>query len=61
LVFLVLVEKGYKKETGFSMLDKMRTTFLDMFTQQRIDKAKAYSLTREFKPEVRALIVSFKS
>jgi hypothetical protein len=57
LIFLVLVEKGYKKETGFSMLDKMRTTFLDMFTLKRIAKAKSYSLSKEFRPEVRALIV----
>lgn len=40
------------------MLDKMRSTFLEMFPQNRIDKAKAFSLTKEFKPEVKALIVS---
>lgn len=57
LIFLILVEKGYKKETGFALLDKMRTTFLDMFPISRIEKAKAFSLAKEFKSEIRALIV----
>jgi len=57
LVFLILVEKGFKKETGFAMLGKMRQVFIDMFTQQRISKTKSYGLSKEFKEEFRTLIV----
>ena len=59
MLYLVLAEKGYKKETGFALLEKMRTTFLDMFSAKRIKSAKSYSLTREFKSEAKALIVNY--
>ena len=39
------------------MLDKMRATFLDMFSLERIEKAKPYSLSKEFRTEVKAIIV----
>lgn len=55
---MILVEKGYKKETGFALLGKMRSTFLDMFPKKRINDAKSYSLSKEFKTEIQALVVS---
>ena len=58
LVFLILVEKGYKKETGFALLGKLRSTFLDMFPKKRVANAKSYSLTKEFKTEIQTLIVN---
>ena len=57
LVFLILVERGYKKETGFALLSKVRLTFLDMFESKRIKKAKAYGLAREFRSEIKPIIV----
>jgi hypothetical protein len=57
LIFLILVEKGFKKETAFAMLDKMRQVFLEMFTRQRISKAKSYSLSKEFKGDFKSIIV----
>jgi len=57
LIFLVLVEKGYKKETGFALLAKLRTTFLEMFSADKIERSKPYSLTKEFKSEVKTIVV----
>ena len=55
----MLVEKGYKKETGFALLSKLRTTFLEMFTADKIERAKPYSLTKEFKNEAKSIVVSW--
>ena len=56
LVFILLVESGYKKETGFGLLMKMRTTFCEMFTEKRIKNAKPYSLSKEFNGDMKNLI-----
>lgn len=61
LLFLILVEKGYKKETGFALLSKLRTTFLEMFTADKVERAKPYSLTKEFRNEVKSIVVSLES
>lgn len=59
LTFLILVETGYKRDTGFALLSKMRSTFLDIFSEKRIKKAKAYTLSSEFKMDMKALIDVF--
>ena len=56
LVFILLVETGYKKETGFGLLNKMRATFNEIFTEKRIKNAKPYSLSKEFSGDMSNLI-----
>ena len=61
LIFMILVEGGYRKETGFALLEKMRTAFGEMFTDDRIERAKEYSLSKEFRGEMKALIEVFSA
>ena len=57
-IYLIVVEKGFSKQVGFTMLDKMRTRFEQMADPRVVEAAKPLSLNPKFQEELRNLHVS---
>ena len=61
MTYLIVVEKGFSKQTGFDMLDKMKSRFINTVDSKLLETARAMSLNPQFKDELKNLHVSIAS
>ena len=56
-MYLLAVEKGFSKPTGFEMLTQMKARYTALYSVADSRKAKAFSLNAKFQGEIKALHV----
>ena len=57
-IYLIAVEKGFSKQVGFDMIDKMKSRFESMVQKEQVKAAKPFGLNPEFQEELKVLHVT---
>ena len=56
-MYLIVAEKGFSKQVGFTMLEKMKNRFVAMTDSKIVETAKSLSLNPKFQDELKNLHV----